>query len=79
MIEDKTNPNMESALRSVKIATDSFPISPYLLAVEAIEHDIRDRRGLKNEWSAIDPSIRNDIKETWLEIIKECYRKYGKS
>ena len=38
--------------------------------VEKIVFDISDRRGLKNEWYAIDEDIQEEIKECWFNIIK---------
>jgi len=40
------------------------------LIANAIEEDIRDRRGLKNEWCKIDEAIRKEIKDIWVEIMK---------
>lgn len=37
--------------------------------VEKIVADIEDRSGLGDEWSAIDYTIRDEIKATWLSFI----------
>ena len=37
--------------------------------IEALEKDITDRRGLKNEWWAIDEDIMAELKATWTAII----------
>ena len=39
--------------------------------VNRIVADIKDRRGLKWEWNAIDDDIQKQIKEEWVKIIKE--------
>lgn len=31
---------------------------------EAVERDLRDRRGLKQEWNLIDEEIQQEIRET---------------
>jgi hypothetical protein len=78
MSEDKTecsSPTIESAKRSVKSARECILVDPAVLAVEAIVHDISGRRGLRHEWEAIENRIReNDIKATWIEIIRQVIR-----
>ena len=37
--------------------------------LEAIISDLTDRRGLENEWDQIDEDVKQEIKDTWLEII----------
>ena len=44
------------------------------LAVLAIIYDLSDRRGLKHEWVHIDEDIRKEIKDIWVEIIKEALK-----
>ena len=44
------------------------------LAVLAIIYDLSDRRGLKHEWVHIDEDIQKEIKDIWIEIIKEAMR-----
>ena len=39
-------------------------------AVEAIVHDLSDRRGLKSEWRQIDEETQADIKAKWRTIIR---------
>jgi hypothetical protein len=38
--------------------------------IDEIVKDIEDRRGLGDEWNAIDEEIQEEIKNKWLEIIK---------
>lgn len=38
--------------------------------VAAIELDITDRRGLRQEWDQIDDSTKNEIREAWAKIIR---------
>lgn len=65
------------AQRDVRITRAGYPhiTDPIQLAVEAIERDICDRRGLKSDWASIDEGIReDDIKPKWVEIIKEAIK-----
>jgi hypothetical protein len=39
--------------------------------VKAIENDLSDRRGLRQEWEQIDDEIKNCIRKEWENIIKE--------
>lgn len=41
-------------------------------AVDGIVNDILDRRGLGNEWEAIDKAIQKEIREAWATIIDEA-------
>lgn len=38
-------------------------------AVAVIVADIRDRRGLKHEWDAIDADVQAEIRETWVQVL----------
>ena len=38
--------------------------------VDAIISDLTDRRGLRQEWEMIDEDIQEEIKETWISIVK---------
>jgi hypothetical protein len=38
--------------------------------VDAIIEDLTDRRGLKNEWWSIDKDIQDEIRQTWIDIVK---------
>lgn len=38
-------------------------------AVNAIVDDITDRKGLGNEWEALDEDIQGEIIATWVAII----------
>ncbi len=37
----------------------------------AIELDISDRRGLRQEWEQIDPDTQDDIRDEWAKIISK--------
>jgi hypothetical protein len=39
--------------------------------VAAILRDLKDRRGLKHEWSRIDEDIQFEIEEAWKKIVLE--------
>lgn len=36
---------------------------------DALERDISDRRGLKQEWRAIAPDVKAEIRAEWLRLI----------
>jgi len=38
--------------------------------VAAIENDLRDRRGLKHEWNAIDADVQDEIRMAWARIVR---------
>jgi hypothetical protein len=38
-------------------------------AVDQIIHDLRDRRGLRQAWEAIDEDVREEIREEWARIV----------
>ncbi len=40
--------------------------------LDAIIGDLTDRRGLENEWDLIDDDVKQEIKNTWLEIIYQA-------
>jgi hypothetical protein len=40
-------------------------------AVDNIIQDISNRSGLGNEWEEIDEDIQNEIRNTWITIIKD--------
>ncbi len=43
-------------------------------AVRAIIKDLTDRRGLRQEWEAIDDNgIYHEIKSEWARLIDECF------
>jgi hypothetical protein len=44
---------------------------PIKVAVDALEADICDRRGLKHEWAQISDAVKDDIREMWEEIIRQ--------
>lgn len=61
---------MNYAKRNVTVTRKRKPkLTGIELAVEALEYDICDRRGLKSEWQAIDPEIISEIKAVWIETI----------
>lgn len=41
-------------------------------AVKQIIDDMTDRRGLRQEWDAIDDDIQKEIRETWQKIVHEA-------
>ncbi len=41
--------------------------------VDSIISDIRDRRGLKWEWSKIDEDIKRDIRYDWIKIVESRF------
>lgn len=43
------------------------------LAVKKIVEDLSDRRGLKQEWNAIDADIRKEICAAWAKAIDDAY------
>lgn len=45
------------------------------MIVHAIIADIRDRRGLKQEWNQIDSDIKDEIYENWKQIVTSEFRK----
>lgn len=44
-------------------------------AVDKIVNDLTGRKGLRQEWDNIDEEIQNEIKEQWVEILKESLQK----
>ena len=43
--------------------------------VELIEVDLTDRRGLRQEWEHIDNDIQDEIRDTWVGIIRKMLGK----
>ena len=39
--------------------------------VESILLDLKDRKGLRQEWDQIDHNIQQEIKEGWIRIVEE--------
>lgn len=39
--------------------------------VNDIVEDLSDRRGLRQEWDAIDEDVQEEIKEEWIAMIKK--------
>lgn len=39
--------------------------------VDAIIADLADRKGLGDEWDAIDPAIARIIRDTWIRIVSQ--------
>lgn len=54
----------ESIAETIRIRRTAIEI------VDAIIHDLRDRRGLKHEWYAIDEDVRDEIRNKWLKIVE---------
>jgi len=51
--------------------TDENSIRRYVTAVrivDALIADLKDRRGLRQEWEAIDPDIQQEIRDRWIAI-----------
>lgn len=46
--------------------------------VDAIIQDISDRKGLGNEWEAIDEDIQQEIKDEWLNTVNKILKKEDK-
>ena len=44
-------------------------IDPIELAIDGIEYDLLDRRGLKNVWRQIDNDVKEEIKQAWVKIL----------
>ena len=44
--------------------------------VALIEDDLRDRRGLRQEWEQIDEDTQDDIREVWSEKIRQEVRRW---
>jgi hypothetical protein len=40
------------------------------LIVYSIAHDLRDRRGIRQEWDMIDPDIQEEILQTLIDIVQ---------
>lgn len=45
------------------------------VAVKRIVTDLRDRKGLKQEWGMIHPEIQDEIRDVWGKIIVQEIRK----
>lgn len=45
-------------------------------AVESIETDISDRRGLRQEWEQIDDEVKAEIRQSWARLIREAFDTY---
>jgi hypothetical protein len=43
--------------------------------VAAIEDDLTDRRGLRQEWESIDDDTQDDIRKAWARIVVGVLRK----
>ncbi len=39
--------------------------------VAAIESDLSDRRGIRQEWEQIDPDVQDEIRDEWAKIIEK--------
>jgi len=48
----------------------SMPIELAEHIVDKIIADLRNRKGLRQEWDLIDKEIQEDIKHTWRSIIE---------
>jgi len=45
---------------------------------EVVERDLRDRRGIRQEWDMVDEDIQEEIRESNEEKIKEVIQKFLK-
>lgn len=45
--------------------------------VDRIEKDLTNRRGLRHEWERIAPDIQQEIRDTWLLIVREELSKHA--
>ncbi len=46
---------------------------------KVVEADLRDRRGIRHEWDAVDEEIQKEIRETNVaNILKVLKRDYGR-
>ena len=45
------------------------------IIVERILNDMNDRSGFDSFWDSIDEETREEIKQTWIEIIEEERKK----
>ena len=41
-------------------------------AVDAIESDLSDRRGLRQAWDAIDDDVKSEIRRTWCGLVSRA-------
>lgn len=41
-------------------------------AVDKIVFDLSDRKGLDNEWSALDDDVKDEIVDAWTAIVAEA-------
>jgi len=39
--------------------------------VKALESDLTDRRGLRQEWEQIDDDVKQEIRKMWSDIIRK--------
>ena len=71
----RQNAQLTAALRNIqRRAAAELPSKPEAASttVDAIIADIRDRKGLKQEWNAIDADIQDEIRTTWIAIINQA-------
>jgi hypothetical protein len=47
-----------------------MPTDKPVIALFALIHDLSDRRGIGDEWDALDDDIREEILQKWLKIIE---------
>lgn len=48
---------------------------PEQIIVNALIEDLCNRAGLQNIWDGMDRSVRDEIKDAWVEIVKKNMRK----
>ncbi len=38
--------------------------------VDAVEYDLRDRRGIRHEWDQVDEDVQDEIRDTLVEKVR---------
>ncbi len=42
-------------------------------AIDSILLDLSDRRGLKQEYERVDEEVREEMRQTWINTVKQSY------
>lgn len=48
----------------------------YEAAVDEIIADLKDRKGLGDEWYAIDDNVMDEIREEWIQILERSMNQW---
>jgi hypothetical protein len=76
MVAEQLSEHFQHATSKADTMAETFTIEQRArLAVDGIIDDLTDRRGLSGEWYNIDEDIRNEIIETWVDIVCANYKK----